>query len=725
MFAEVLLEIKSTALDQTFTYKIEPPLLGNIKEGMRVLVPFGNQKLEGFVLKIKNSCEENYQIKSILSCQDEEPVLNEELLRIGDYISKITLSTKISAYQTMLPVALKANKKKKTKKKYQSYFSLNEKIENILPLCKTNGQKQIIEIVHEKGEVSKEILKQISLSSLQSLLKYGFLKEVKKEVYRTSFSNLKERKKVHLTLEQNKIVYKVLERKNFHPFLLHGITGSGKTEVYMEIIEQLLKKGKEAIVLVPEISLTPQFLSKFRNRFGDQIAVLHSRLSSGEKYDEWRKIEKGEVSIAIGARSAIFAPFRNLGIIILDEEHSTSYKQTNHPKYHAIDIALFRGKYHECPVLLGSATPSIESYTRARAGIYHLLELKERVTGKLPTVTLVDMKEEIKKGYQFLSSTLLLKMENTLKRKKQILLLLNRRGYSTIVMCASCGYVSKCPHCDIPLVFHKTSKIMRCHYCGYGMPKIKECPDCHYTDFHFYGTGTQKLEEEITKLFPDTKVLRMDADVTNSKHAYDEIVRKFETEEYGILIGTQMIAKGLDFKGVELVGVLCADASLHIPDFRSGERTFCLLSQVSGRAGRNDQDGEVVFQGFNMSHYSIIKASIHDYVGFYHSEMDLRKKMGYPPYYNLSSIIIRAKQSDKAYAESKKIRSFLEQHTSNVMILGPTPSTIAKVNDFYYFKILLKYKKKNDIIKALQFIYEKYRKNKQVIVEIDLNPIQI
>lgn len=725
MFAEVLLEFKVAALDQTFTYKIDPSLSSQIKEGMRVLVPFGRQKVEGFVLKIKETFEVEYEMKSILSCKDEYPVLNEELLKIGSYISKTTLSTKISAYQTMLPTALKVKKDRTISKKYESYFTLTQPIHFILPLCKTETQRKIVHYVDEKGEALKKELQQISSSSLKTLLKNGLLEEKQREVYRMNLISFDKKEKVKLTEKQKDVVTSILKETDFTPFLLHGITGSGKTEVYMELIEEVLKKGKQAIVLVPEISLTPQFLSKFRSRFGDKIAVLHSHLSNGEKYDEWRKIERGEVSIVIGARSAIFAPFTNLGIIILDEEHSTSYKQMNHPRYHATDIALFRGKYHHCPVLLGSATPSIESYTRAKAGIYTLLELKERVTGKLPSVTRIDMKDEMKQGHSFLSGSLVQKIENALQNRKQVLLLLNRRGYSTVNTCASCGYVDKCPHCDIPLVFHKTSGVMRCHYCGYGKAKMKECPECHQSDFHFFGTGTQKLEEEVSKLFPFAKVLRMDRDVTSSKHAYEEIIRKFESREYDILVGTQMIAKGLDFKDVVLVGVLCADASLMVPDFRSGERTFCLLNQVAGRAGRSDQNGEVIMQGFNMDHYSIVKASIHDYEGFYKEEMLLRKQMGYPPYYNLSMIEMKAKEYNLVWEESKKIRTFLEKNTEHVFILGPTPATIAKMNDYFCFKIILKYKKKEDVMKSFWYLYEKYRSHKKIIVEIDVNPIQI
>lgn len=725
MFAEVLIELKTSALDRTFTYKIDETLRGAVKIGMRVLVPFGKQKLEGFVLKIKDQVDGDYQIKSILSCTDEEPVLSDELLKLGSYISKSTISTQISAYQTMLPTALKAKKDRKISKKMVSYIKLAIPLEKALSFCTNDKQREIILLLDERKEIEKGEGNHLASSSVSTLLKHHILEEEKKEVYRMATPIYTTREEIKLTEAQSSIVQKISETKKFEPFLLHGVTGSGKTEVYIELIDHVLREGKETVVLVPEISLTPQFLSKFRSRFGEKIAVLHSRLSNGEKYDEWRKIVRKEVSIVIGARSAVFAPFTNIGIIILDEEHSPSYKQENRPKYHAIDIALYRAKYHNAPLVLGSATPSIESYTRAKMGIYTLLELKERVTGNLPKVTLIDMKEEIKNGYSLFSRELLDKIENTLKEQKQVILLLNRRGYSTVSTCSGCGYTDKCPHCEIPLVYHKSSNRMRCHYCGFTKERMTECPSCHNPHLHFFGTGTQKLEEEVQKYFKDARVLRMDADATSTKNAYENIVTAFENGEYDILVGTQMIAKGLDFKNVDLVGVLSADSSLNIPDFRSAERTFCLLNQVAGRAGRASTKGEVIFQGFNMDHYSIQMASTHDYQGFYREEMRLRRLLGYPPYFNLSSIEVKSKDLELVQKESMKIAGFLQREGKDLKILGPTPSSLPKVNDVYSFKIILKYKKKEEVKKLLYYIYQKYCTPSKVCVEIDLNPIQI
>ena len=492
----------------------------------------------------------------------------------------------------------------------------------------------------------------------------------------------------------------------------------------MHIIEEVLKQKKEAIVLVPEISLTPQLTEQFKNRFGSNIAILHSRLSDGEKYDEWRKIERNEVSIVIGARSAIFAPLTNIGIIIIDEEHSQTYKQENTPRYHAIDIALKRGKTYQCPVILGSATPSIESYTRAKIGIYQLLEMKNRVNKQLPSVECVDMKEEIKKGNHIFSNILKQKIEQTLNNHQQVILLLNRRGYSTILTCKECGNTIKCPNCDIPLTHHKTSNTMRCHYCGYNKTKVQSCPQCHSKNINEFGIGTEKLEQLVKEQFKEAKCIRMDVDTTNKKGAHEKIIEQFTNQKYNILIGTQMIAKGLDFPNVSLVGVIGADNSLNIPDFRSAERTYQLLSQVAGRAGRSTIKGQVIFQGFNMDHYSILCASIHDYESFYEKEMQIRKILKYPPFYNLCLIKLQSKNQEEANCMANKIVEFLKQKNISD-ILGPTPTSIPKINNIYYMQILIKYKQLEKIYKILQEIQKITNVNTKVGVEIDINPIRI
>lgn len=717
MIAEVLVEIKAKNIDKTFSYLIPTDM--NVQIGIRVLVPFGKQKLEGFVLNVTDIKPE-YSLKEIISVIDEEPILNKEMLRVGEYISKKTLCNLINAYQTMLPAALKAKNGRTINKKIVSYITLNDKNYE----TKSLSQKKIIDLLKLKKEVKKSELNNISISSVKTLLKNGIIKEELKEEYRLKDTVEIKNEKPELNNNQ-KGVLKQIKYNTFKPYLIHGVTGSGKTEVYMHVIENVLKEKKEAIVLVPEISLTPQLVNLFKGRFKNNVAVLHSRLSDGEKYDEWRKIEKKEVSIVVGARSAIFAPFKNLGAIIIDEEHSQTYKQENNPKYNAIDIALFRGKNYNIPVILGSATPSIESYTRAKLGIYELCTMDKRINDNYPKTYLIDMACEIKKGNRIISELLENKINEKLNNGEQVLILLNRRGYSTVTTCKNCGYTVKCPNCDIPLVYHKSSNTMRCHYCGYGLGKVKICPNCKSNDINNFGLGTEKLEQYIKDKFKNAKVVRMDQDTTANKGSIDKIINDFKSEKYNILIGTQMIAKGLDFPKVTLVGVINGDASLNIPDFRSAERTFQLLNQVAGRAGRSNLSGEVIIQGFNIDHYSIKKACDNDYVGFYNEELKIRKILKYSPYYDLCLIKIKDKNYDNALQEANKIvKHFKDKNLKDVIILGPSSSIIPRINNIYNVQIILKFKSIKNLRKELIFIND-YYKNYKVNVDIDINPIKL
>lgn len=714
MIANVLLEISK--LDKTFTYKIPKYMEGKCRVGMRVLVPFANRQLEGFVMNISDEIPTDYELKEIINIVDEEEVLNSELLKLGNYIHNKTLCTLISAYQTMLPSSLKAKKDNVAKVKTVTYL---KQVEEYIPT--TEKEAEVLDLFIGNQEVSKKEANEISSYVVKKLLEKGILSSFEKEVYRLQDSSIQIQEKIALTEEQKNVLSSV-SLKEFHPYLLHGVTGSGKTEVYMQLIEQTLNLGKEAIVLVPEISLTPQLVQAFRKRFGEQIAILHSRLSKGEKYDEWRKISRKEVKIVIGARSAIFAPFTNLGMIILDEEHSSTYKQENNPRYHAIDVAIWRSKYHNCPIVLGSATPSVESYTRAQTGIYTLLEMKQRVNQMLPSTYLVDMKPEMKQKRFVFSKMLQDKIQERLEKHEQIILLLNRRGYTTIVTCPECGYTHKCPACDIPLTYHLTKHKMVCHYCNYEVDKLTICPECHSHKLNERGMGTEKLEEEVKNMFPQARVIRMDVDTTSNKSAHQKIISAFENHEYDILIGTQMIAKGLDFPLVTLVGVMNGDATLNIPDYRSGERTFELLNQVAGRAGRSSLEGEVVIQGFNIDHYSIRFAANHDYASFYQEEMRIRKILKYPPFYNLCVIKIEGKKQEVVEQEADKITHYLKQNIHDGILLGPAPGLFPKINNTYFYQVILKYKDTKKIIDSLQFIRNQYLKNNQVLVSIDFNP---
>lgn len=720
MVAHVLVELKMSKIDKTFTYNIPSLLEDEVIVGKRVLVPFGKQKLEGYILKIEEKFESEYQMKDIIEVLDSEPVLNEELLELGKFVQKKTLCNLITAYQSMLPKGIKARQKDNIKPKYETYLKIISK-DNV----KNEKQKEILSLFDSSDIILKKFATNISRSAVQTLLKNGNIKEVEQETYRLVYEEKCDLKKELSDEQQNAYDMIASSLNTFTPFLLHGVTGSGKTEVYMQVIDKVLGSGKTALVLVPEISLTPQFISKFTSRFGGMVATLHSGLSDGEKYDEWRRIKKGEASIVIGARSAVFAPLLNIGIVIVDEEHSTTYKQDNNPRYSALDVALARAKYHNCPVVFGSATPSIESYTRAKQGIYKLLVMKNRIHTKLPKVELVDMKDEIKRGNRVLSSSLKQEIITALQNGNQVILLLNRRGYTTTSSCPSCGFTHKCPNCDIPLIYHKSKNRMICHYCGYDVPKLNVCPSCHNEDMRDMGMGTEKLEQYITENIVGSKVVRMDNDTTRRKGSYEAIINDFQNQKYNILIGTQMISKGLDFPNVTLVGVISADSTLNFPDFRSSERTFALLNQVAGRAGRGDISGKVIFQGFTMDHYSIVSASCHDYEGFYNEEMKIRKTLQYSPYCNLSVIKVRGKVYEKVLDEANKIKNHLTHKLKDVSVLGPSSGMMIKVNTIYELHIILKYKKSDDVLNELKFIRDTYLSHKMVQIELDISPIFI
>ena len=714
MLADILVEVTAKTTDRTFTYHIPDGMKAMV--GMRVLIPFGKRNIEGFIVRIYDEVKLDYEVKDIIKLVDEKPVLNEEMLELGRYISKKTLSPLTLSYQTMLPRALKAKEKTKINKKTVKYLRIVKD-----GIFKTEKQKLVFNYVKENNEVLKLEANRISASAVNTLINNGYLEEVEKEVYRLEDATELEKREYALTEEQSKVLEGV-KFGQFKPYLLHGVTGSGKTLVYIKLIEKVLKCGKEAILLVPEISLTPQVVDIFKKRFGKVVAILHSGLSNGEKYDEWRKIERKEVSIVIGARSAIFAPFTNLGIIIIDEEHSNTYKQENVPRYNAIDIALRRAKMYNIPVILGSATPSIESYTRAKMGIYELLVMKNRVNKALPKVYLIDMKDEFKKGNRVFSEIFKDKINDRLSKGEQVLVLLNRRGYSTVITCKTCGFTHKCPNCDIPLIYHKSNNIMKCHYCDYKVPRLLECPICHSKNINAFGMGTEKLEGLIKDQFKEARVIRMDQDTTKNKGAHKRIIDDFRSGKYNVLVGTQMIAKGLDFPDVTLVCVINGDASLNIPDFRSSERTFELLSQVAGRAGRDKLPGEVIIQGFNVNHYSMVYAKNNDYESFYNEEMKIRKALKYPPYYNLCLIKVSGKNYGEVFGEANKIVSYLKGNLNNI-ILGPASASMPKINNIYYVQVIIKYKNTKDILQYLEFIRTHY-KNK-INVDIDLNPLKI
>lgn len=560
----------------------------------------------------------------------------------------------------------------------------------------------------------------------------GWLTRTQQEVYRDPFQTaVVKTASLMLNEDQQAAVDQInaaAAKGTPTTFLLEGVTGSGKTEVYLQAIEHALSQGKQALMLVPEISLTPQIVGRVRGRFGQQVAVLHSGLSAGERFDEWRRISRGEAKVVVGARSAIFAPLSNLGIIIVDEEHESSYKQDDNPRYHARDVALWRSRYYHCPVVLGSATPSLESRARAQKGAYTRLVLPQRVNRQaLPEVTVVDMTAELRKHAESnFSGQLLDAVKARLERGEQSLLMLNRRGYSSFVMCRDCGFVLPCPNCDISLTLHMDTHTMKCHYCGHEEPIPRVCPNCHSRHIRYYGTGTQKVEQELQTLLPNARIIRMDVDTTRRKGAHERLLKQFGDHQADILLGTQMIAKGLDFPDVTLVGVLNADTSLGLPDFRASERTFQLLTQVSGRAGRADKPGQVFIQTYNPDHYAIQLAKTQNYETFFGKEMQLRHRGNYPPYY--FAVKIMASDLDERKAAEAMIQIVRQLKTvlsPAAIMLGPTPSAIARVNKRYYYQLVIKYKKEPQLDQALFQLLEQAQKSSRggLQIAIDRNPM--
>lgn len=726
MYAKVLIEYNSKSIDKTFTYIIPNNLLNIAKVGMKVIVPFATKKINGFIIEITQTYSDAYELKSIIDIVDKNFVLNSELLELGDYLQKKTLCTKIIAYQTMLPSSLKVKGQKTNYNKYLTYIELALPTNQIIAYINANTrcikQVEILKTLLEKEKILKN---SISNSAVETLLSKKIIKITKEQIYRLN-NNKELQASPPLSEDQLKVVNSINLNKQ-ETYLLHGITGSGKTEIYIALIKKIVSINKKAIMLVPEISLTTQIVERFYSRFGSDVAIFHSGLSEGEKYDEYLKILRDEVHIIIGTRSAIFTPVKNLGIIIIDEEHSETYKQDTMPRYHALDMAEFRSKYNNIPLILGSATPSLESMARAQKGVYHYLALNKRIgTSTLPKISIIDMASELKKRNTIFSEILKTKIKERLNKNEQIILLLNRRGYSTIISCKNCGYTFKCPHCDITLTYHKSAKNLRCHYCGYTVFETNVCPKCHENSLYDYGLGTEKLELELQNIFPEARIIRMDADTTQNKGSHEDIINNFKKHEFDILLGTQMISKGLDFPLVTLVGVINADATLNIPDFRSGERTFALLSQVAGRAGRSTLPGEVIIQTFNPDNYTLKCVAGNDYMKFYNYEMHNRHKLDYPPFFYLTMIRITSKDYNLASTEINKAKLYLEKHlNSDTILLGPTPSSIFKLKNIYRFQIIIKYKKDDNLSHCLKYLDEIYMLNNKVNFEIDNNPLQL
>jgi primosomal protein N' (replication factor Y) len=776
MIASILVDVNAREVDKTFDYHIPAHLQDVIEIGQRVSVPFGYRFILGYVLDIKEHTEME-ELKDIVDVIDLVPSLTTELIELGKHLSISNTSPLVSIYQAMLPRALKGKYSKKLivkdpgllpldlSLKFNQFkeAKLDDSLYPFLREIKKQIEEKNMEVIHVigqqnrvryikklvlldetipvKGKKQQEVLAYMidhqeaykknvmietntSSPTIKSLVDKGIVEEKEVEIYREIETLYGDVDKDIILNEEQVLVYDRIKEslgKN-ETFLLHGITGSGKTEIYLNIIEDVVKQGKEAIMLVPEISLTPMMVSRFRGRFGDNVALLHSGLSIGERYDEWRKIRRKEVQVCVGARSAIFAPFEHIGVIIIDEEHTESYKQETNPRYHAKDVAIQRTKRYQVPLVLGSATPSIESYYKATHNQYTLLEMKHRAKDSLlPKVYIEDMRFEFKGGNRSIFSTRLETLiKDRLEKKEQIILLLNRRGHSTFVMCRSCGEVIMCPNCDISLTYHERDNSLQCHYCGHKAQNVTVCPTCQSKHIRYMGIGTERVEEYIKEAFPSAHVVRMDRDTTTYKNAHEKLLHDFE-QRGDILLGTQMIAKGLDFPNVTLVGVLAADMSLNLPDYKAIEKTFQLLTQVSGRAGRHDKEGEVVIQTYNPEHYAIAYAEHHDYHSFYATEMKIREISGYTPFNHLVQIIVSDKDVRKLLKEGTKIVLKLRKNLeSDMVILGPVLPKIARINNYYRAQIIIKYKQSTKLDPVLQDIYQEF--SDTVTIAIDKNP---
>lgn len=721
---KVLIEHPVQSLDTTFDYLSHD----KIERGIRVRVSFNKRFLIGYVESVEY-CEykkEQLEAKNgfkylyIDSIVDQQPLLNKELEELANTMSKITLSPRIACLQAMLPSQLKPSTNQSTGIKY---ITVVEVINYGIP--STKKQKECLEfLVKHPNMQIKDIPYSKSLLDKLVLQRYIQYKQV--EEYRNPYTKKNiEKKQIKLTSSQQYIVGEITAKKE-RISLIHGVTGSGKTEVYLALASFYISQNKSVLMLVPEISLTPMMVNVFKERFGDNVAILHSRLSQGEKYDEYRKIRRGEVKIVVGARSAVFAPVDNIGLIILDEEHDSSYKQESNPRYHTTQIAKLRAKYHKAQLVLGSATPSMESYSRALKGVYDLYELPDRINKKpLPEVKIIDMVDSMKKkNYSLFSKEMRDKIQETIDKDEQVILLLNKRGYASYVQCFDCGEVIKCPHCDVTLTYHKEDQRLKCHYCEYSIPYPRYCHKCGSNHLKSIGYGTQRIEEEIENTFKNARVIRYDVDTTKNKNGHQKLLDAFKNKEGNILLGTQMIAKGLDFEDVTFVGVLNADLSLNIPDFRANERTFQLLTQVSGRSGRGSKQGTVMIQTYNPDHYVIETASKHDFKAFYEYEMNYRRAAKYPPYCHLVSIIVSSSHQSYVEAGARDIADYLKKHLSHALVLGPANSGIYKMNDIYRKRILIKFTDSKNIYSVLEDLNHYYNKQKlgKVKIVCDFNP---
>ena len=741
MIAQIIINSNVKNLNKIFDYNVPTDLEGTICVGDRVLVPFGNKKTfeEGFVIGLKEKTE--YKVKDIVKIQNEIK-LTKENIELAKLMAKRYFCNISDCIKLMLPPGtISKNIENRIKDKKQRFVYLKKDIEEIeqdieSKIIKSEKQKRVLNFLIQNDGIQTtdlEVITDTTSAILKTLQNKEYIEIIEQEVERNPFinKNIERTNKLKLTPEQKEAFEKIekeIKEENYKEFLLYGVTGSGKTEIYLQAIEEVLKKGKTAIVLVPEISLTPQMVDRFISRFGQEdIAVLHSKLSVGERYDQWKKIKKGECKIVIGARSAIFAPIDNLGLIIIDEEHDSSYKSETNPRYNAKELAGYIAKQNSIPLILGSATPDVCTYYKAKNNNIELLELTKRANNsKLPIVETVDLRMELANGNKsILSEKLYNEIEKNLLDKKQTILFLNRRGYSTFVMCRDCGYTVKCKNCNITMTYHLNTNKLKCHYCGHEEKSVLECPECHSKNIKYFGTGTQKLEEEINKIFPNASTIRMDIDTVSKKNSHEEILNKFKNENIDILIGTQMVVKGHHFPNVTLVGVIAADSSLYIEDYKASERTFQILTQVAGRAGREKLPGRVIIQTYNPENFAIECSKKQDYDKFYETEIELRKQLKYPPFCDIISIGLTDIDNNKIKNVSerlyKNIKNLIEKENTNIFIYKPLPCPIDKIKNRYRWRIIIKGKLTNKLINVINKAIE-ITNLKTTRIIVDTNP---
>ena len=729
LYAEIILNSEALEIDRPFTYKIPVELEEKVQVGQIVKVPFGmgNKTSEGFVLSIKEENEVNisFRVKKISSIITDEPIIDEDDIKLINFLREKYLCKYIDAFRLLIPVGIMKGAKSKSKK------VIVFKSDDLSCIKKTEGYIDIINFLkRNSGKYTKsELINDNSISQykLNKLIENGLLVVEEETVFRYNNRTYNIDYEKELTFEQKQVLDEYNNSSN-NLFLLKGVTGSGKTEVYMRMVEEVLEKNQSAIVLVPEISLTPQMIERFKGRFGRNVALFHSKLSDGERFDEWFRVKEGKAKLVVGARSAIFLPVKNLGLIIIDEEHENTYKSDQNPKYQTKEVAEFLSEQKGCRVVLGSATPTIETYYRALTGDLKLLELNSRVDGKaMPPMKVVDMRSELRSGnISLFSRELFRDMQEKLSKREQIILFLNRRGFSTFVSCRSCGYVFKCEECDISMTYHRSGHLV-CHYCGKTKRYPEKCPKCDSKYVKFFGAGTQRVEEEVKRYFKDARVLRMDVDTTRGKDSYEKIYNTFKEGKADILIGTQMISKGLDFKNVTFVGILAADMSINIPDYRAAERTFQIITQVAGRAGRGEKQGKVLIQTYTPEHYSLEYAVNYDYEGFYEKEFTVRALMKYPPFGRILLINGISKKEDLLKNFMHKISNVIKplvEKEMDVDILGPIPCLVAKVKENYRWQIVIKGEFESNFAKKIKELL--YDENKNVYndirISMDINP---